>query len=320
MATTGGEGGGAAFFIGDGLLAQKGGDGLEKGAEIDVLARGDAAENAAAAVVGVVGVVLLGTALGDAFKAGSVVEAVAGVDGEHGGGEVGVELAEDGLAETYGATRHDACDGAADGVALGLYLADKSLHLGSAGGVGAAHGVGVGEGEVQFGVGNVNGDVAHLRGVGLDIYAVLTEHEHGEGAGHDAGDGLAGRGTAAAAEVADAVFLLIGEVGVGGAEDVAQFLVVGGTLVGVAHDEADGRTGGLALEYAADDFQRVVFLAAGGEGALSRAAAVELLLNEAQVHLYAGGHAVYHAPDGGTVAFTEGGETEDLAEGVHLGE
>ena len=117
--------------------------------------------------------------------------------------------------------------------------------------------------------------------------------------------------------VANAVFALVGEIGVGGSEDVAQVVVVGGVVLGVAHEKSDGCAGGAALKDAGEKLHLVGFAAWGGEAALSRPAAVELLLDEVGVDVDAGGHAVDDAAYADAVAFAEGGEAEELSEGVH---
>ena len=117
--------------------------------------------------------------------------------------------------------------------------------------------------------------------------------------------------------VANAVFALVGEIGVGGSEDMAQVVVVGGVVLGVAHEKSDGGAGGASFKDAGEEFDLIGFAAWGGEAALSRSAAVELVLNEIGVDVDAGGHAVDDAAYADAVAFAEGGEAEELSEGVH---
>ena len=72
-----------------------------------------------------------------------------------------------------------------------------------------------------------------------------------------------------------------------------------------------------ALKDAGEKLHLVGFAAWGGEAALSRPAAVELLLDEVGGDVDAGGHAVDDAAYADAVAFAEGGEAEELSEGVH---
>ena len=88
-------------------------------------------------------------------------------------------------------------------------------------------------------------------------------------------------------------------------------------LVFVADNEADGRTRGLSLEQPREDFHAVAFLARRGQRALSRAAAVEFVLHDAEVYADACRHAVNHAADGRAVAFAERRQAEYLSKGVH---
>jgi hypothetical protein len=80
----------------------------------------------------------------------------------------------------------------------------------------------------------------------------------GDAAGGDAGRGLARRRAAAAAGVAQAVFQVVGDVGVAGAELGRDVAVVLGALVGVADHQLDRRAGGAALVGAREDLDRVL--------------------------------------------------------------
>ena len=52
--------------------------------------------------------------------------------------------------------------------------------------------------------------------------------------------------------IADAVFLIIGIVGVGRTEDVPQIVVVGRVLIGVAHNKSNGAASSLPFHHAAE--------------------------------------------------------------------
>ena len=326
VAAAGMHRGGTAGGVDGGLVAQEGGDGLEGYAEVDVLAVADAALYAAAVVgagvdaavgAGIEFVVELAATLFGAGKACSILEAFGGVDGEHGGAEVGVELGKDGGAQAGRAAAYEAGDDAAHGVAAAFHVGYEAGHGFGCLGVGAAHGVGFGEREVVAPIVGREGDGAHLRGVGRYADAQRAQGELGQGASHAARHRFAGRRAAAAAVVAQAVAGLVGIVGMRGAEYVAQVVVVGRVLVLIAHDETDGAAGGAAFEYAREYFHAVGLAARGGQGALSRPAAGQFGTDEIHVDGNAGGKAVDDAAKGGAVALAKGGEAQDVAKGVH---
>ena len=317
--------GGISLEVDGVLLLQQGGYGLEGHAEVDVLAVADAALDAAAvvggcghlAIDGAEDIVLLGATGCDAREALAIFEALDGVDAEHGCAEGGVELAELWLAEACRTALDDAGDDAADGVAFGLHLGDELLHLGCLLRIGTAHGIALCQREVVETVVALEGDVADLRGVGLNADAQLAECQLGECSAYTAADGDAGRGASAATMVAYTVFLMIGVVGMGGTEQAAHVLVVLRVLVGVPDDEADGTASGLAFEDAAEQLHLVGLVARGGDLALSWATAVQLALDEVHVDVDACGHAVYDAADGFAVALTKGCQPEYGSETIH---
>ena len=110
--------------------------------------------------------------------------------------------------------------------------------------------------------------------------------------------------------------LIIGVVGMRGTEEAAHVLVVLRVLVVVAHDEPDGAACGFAFEDAAEQFHLVGFVARRGDVALSGAPTVELGLNEVQVDVDAGRHAVDDAANGRAMALAEGGQPEYVAKSV----
>ena len=138
----------------------------------------------------------------------------------------------------------------------------------------------------------------------------------GDGPGGDAHRGLAGAGAAAAAIVADAVLGLVGEVGVARAEQLLDPAVVLGARVLVLDEQADGRAGGQPLEDAGQDPHPVGFAPLGGVPALPRAAAVELALEVGLAQCQPRRDPVDHAADRRPVAFAEGRDPEQRAEGV----
>ena len=327
MAAVSGEGGGAALRVDRLLLTQEGGHGFEHHAEVDVLAVADAALDAATVVghggngggVGGrrdEGVVLLAAALVDAAEAGTVVEALGGIDAQHRLGERGMELGELRLADAWGTAADDAGDDAADGVAVGFHLGDECFHLAGLLRVGTAHCVLLGHCEVVVAVVVVESDRSHLRGVGHHADAHLAEGQLGHGSADDAAQRDACRRASASAVVARTIFIKIGVVGMGGTEERAQVLIVLRVLILVSDDEADGGAGRAPFEDAAEQLYVVGLGALGGQRALAGAAAVELALYEVEVDLDACGHAVDDAADGRPVAFAKGGQCEQMSERV----
>ena len=143
-----------------------------------------------------------------------------------------------------------------------------------------------------------------------------------DGAGRDARGGLARRGTSAAAIIAQAVFGLIGEVGMARAKLVLDLGIVLGALIGVLDQQRDRRSrrhlhAGLGMRHhAGQDFDRVRLLALGGEARLSRTAAIQIVLDVLIGQRDQRRAAIDHAADRDPVAFAEGRDPEQVAEGV----
>jgi hypothetical protein len=116
--------------------------------------------------------------------------------------------------------------------------------------------------------------------------------------------------------VADAVFQLVGQIGMAGAEARRDVAVILGALVGVLDQQRDGRAGGLPLEHAGEDAHRVGFLPLRGEFGLARPAAVQPGLDVRLAQRQARRAAIHHAADRRPVAFAPGGDTEQMAEAV----
>ena len=310
---------------GEGVLGEAdGGDGLEGDAEVDVLAVGDAALDAAGAVGGSAylpvaqdeRVIVRAAAHGGGGKAGAVFEAFGGVDAHHGVGEARLEAVEDGFAEPGGQAGDDAGDGTADGVTFLLQFAKKAFHALREVGVGAADGVGLREVERKPGVREGEGKVADAGGVGADGDALRGEDLPGDGAGDNAGDVLAGGGTSATSGVADAILGFPGVVGVGRAVEVAQGEVVLGARVAVADEEGDGHAGGTPFEKPGEDLEAVFLGAGGGDVGLPGAAAVELMLYLLDGQDNARGAAFDDAADSRPVGFPERGQAIYVPESV----
>src|SRR5690606_24413072 len=106
---------------------------------------------------------------------------------------------------------------------------------------------------------------------------------------------------------AAAVLVVVGVVGVGRAEQVLDGRVVLGLLVGVADQEADRATGGLALEHAGEDFHLVRFLALGGVAAGARLAAIQVALQVVGRQLQPRRAAIDNSHQGRAMALAGGG-------------
>ena len=138
----------------------------------------------------------------------------------------------------------------------------------------------------------------------------------GDRATGDADGGFARGRAPTAAIVADAVFGVVGIVGVAGAVLVFNRAVVAAALVFVHDEQANRRAGGLALEDAGEELQAVGFLARGDVARGAGLAPVEFGLNRGFVQRDACRAAVEDAADGNAVAFAKGGKDEVLADAV----
>ncbi len=155
---------------------------------------------------------------------------------------------------------------------------------------------------------------AHLHQRAADGNAV--QHLAGDGAGGDAHGGFAGGAAAPAAVVADAVFQVVGDVGVAGAVLFGDGAVVAAALVDVLDFQGDGRAGGLAVHDAGEDSDLVGLLPLGGEFRLAGAAAIQPRLDVGFGERDAWRATVDDAADGRAVAFAPGGDAEQVAEAV----
>ena len=160
-------------------------------------------------------------------------------------------------------------------------------------------------------------DLAELHEVAAHGDAVgLVQPFLGDGACRHAACRLARRGTAAAAIVADAVFLPVGVVGVAGTEGVGDIAVVLAALVFVADQQRDGRAGGFAFEHAGQDLHRVRFAALGNVARGAGFAAVQVSLDIGRAQFHSRRATVDDATDGRAVGFAERGDGEEGAESV----
>ena len=101
-----------------------------------------------------------------------------------------------------------------------------------------------------------------------------------------------------------------------GAELLGDGAVVFAALVGVANQQGDGGAGGFALEDAGKDFHAIGFAALGNVTAGAGFTAVEIGLDVVCAKRQAGRAAVDDAANACAVAFAEGGDAEQLSEGI----
>ena len=141
----------------------------------------------------------------------------------------------------------------------------------------------------------------------------------GDGAGRHPADRFTGGGPATAAAGLDAVFRLIGGIGMGGTKSHLHLAVILGPLVLVAHHHGDRRAKGEAIEQAAENLDAIILLAGGGDPALARFAAVELGLDGLLIQWQPGRAAVHDHTHPTAVGFAERADAEKLAEAAAHG-
>jgi len=238
------------------------------------------------------------------------------VDRHHRSGEVAVELAVERRAEAGGDAFRHHFDNRADGILRKAKVVKVGRPFGGGLGVGDPEGVPSDLGGVEAAAVDASG--AHLHHVAGDPqpWHQRSQHLPGHPARRHARRGFAGAGAAAAARIADPVFLVVGDVGMAGAEGLRDLAVILGPLVGVLDHQLDRGAGGPAFEDTRKDADLVCLLALGGELRLAGLAEVEPRLEIGLGECHAGGAAVHRATDGRAVAFAPGGDPEDMSEGV----
>ena len=301
---------------------------LDRKAHHDRLAGRDAAEDAAG-VVGekarlavvahphLVGVLLARERGGG--KARADLDALDRVDAHQRAGEIAVELAVDRRAE---ARRHAFGHHLDDGADRRALLAHAVEKVGE-----ARRRLGVGtEERIVLDLGPIPARAIDRRASPIWISArahVEAGHDLArDGAGRHPHRGLARRGAAAAAIVVQAVFGVVGVAGVARPIDVLDGGIVLGALIDVVDQQRDRRAGGdltagrLVGEHAGQDFDRVRLLPLGGEARLAGPPLVQIGLDIGLAERDARWTAVDHAADRRPVAFAEGRDPEEMAEGI----
>src|SRR5207247_5631950 len=138
----------------------------------------------------------------------------------------------------------------------------------------------------------------------------------GDRARGDADRGLAGGGPAAAAIVAQAVFLPIRVIGVPGPESVGESAVVLALLVLVSDEKADRRAGRPAFEHTGQNLDAVGLLALRHVAGAAGLPPVEVSLDVALGELEPGRAAVHDASVRGPVALAKRSHAIQQAERV----
>src|SRR5580704_9507343 len=256
---------------------------------------------------------MLAAALGSGRHARAELHRLHGVDAHEGVRDIGIEAVEHGLPESRRHAARDHGDARTDRVARGADLPDQLFELRDPCRIGAEEWILVGE----RGVDRRERERADLAQVSVDAHAeaarqVTPRDRTRRGAHHR----LARARASAAAIVAYAVLLLVGVVGMPGAEAVLDLLVVARPRVGVLDHEPDGRAGGASFEHAGEDAHLVALAALADEVRGAGAPAVDVLLQVRLAQLEPRRTAVDDAPERRAVTLAEGGDREELADGV----
>src|ERR1700733_15115211 len=236
-----------------------------------------------------------------------------GVDAHHRGRDIGIELVEYRLAQARGHAFRAHRDARADRLAGGTYVPDQLLELGYSLRVGTEERVVVG----RTGLERRQCQCADLAQVAIDAYRQAlgqvfacdrpSRHSH---------HGLARRGAAATAMIAQAVFLLVGIVGVSGAETISQAVIVARAGVAVLDQQSDWRAGGAPFEHAGQYPHLVGFAPLTHELRAAGATPVDVTLQIGRFQRQSRGTAVDDAAQCRPVALAEAGDREQSAYGV----
>ena len=142
----------------------------------------------------------------------------------------------------------------------------------------------------------------------------LGQQLFGNGSSRHAANCFAGRGASTTTAGLNAVLRLVGGIGMGGPKGHLHLLVIAGPLVFVAHQHGDRCAQGDPIEQTAEDFNLVVFLARGGDFALTRFAAIQFGLDGIEVEVEPWRAAIHDHPHPTSVGFPEGADLKELAE------
>ena len=100
---------------------------------------------------------------------------------------------------------------------------------------------------------------------------------------------------------------------------MSNILVVLAARIAVRYDEPDWCSCRASFEEAREKLHFIALLSGCGQGGLTGLTAVELMLYFIEINSHACGHPVDNAADCRAMAFAEVGETEECAEGIHIG-
>ena len=128
--------------------------------------------------------------------------------------------------------------------------------------------------------------------------------------------GLARRTAAATTRVADAVFLPVAVIGMARAELRGDVGVIPAARVGVADQQRDRGAGGAAFVHAREDLHFIGLASGRGVAALAGGAALQVVDELLRRDLQPRRAPVDDAADGRAVRFAEGGDRQQLAEGI----
>jgi hypothetical protein len=262
------------------LLDGDGGDGLDGGSQHDVLSAGYSGQDSSR-VVGREpgcqhGVVVFAPEHAAGRETCPDLDALDRSHAHERCGHAGVKLVKDRLSEARWDSAGADLDDAAQGVAQGRDLPDPFLPALDRAVVGREEGSV--SGTLQICAFGRDASKLHRGGPDGNPQRLQKGRRHGS-AGH-AGHGLPPRGAASATIVAQAVLGLVGHVPVARAENVLEFTVIPGALVGIFDDKANGGACGAAFEESGQKADTVRFIAGGdGLAALAGPALVKLCLN-----------------------------------------
>ncbi|AEM42160.1 hypothetical protein KVU_2321 [Ketogulonicigenium vulgare WSH-001] len=256
---------------------------------------------------------ILAAAQGGGSHAFADLDPFDGVDRHHGAGQIAVELAIDWRAKADGHALCHNLDHGTDGiVVLAAQVIQRVVPQHGGFGIGAPEIIAADFVPVKAAA--VNGACAHLHHItgDFDLRCQRLQHLAGDTASGDARRSLARGRASTTAIIADAVFLVIGDIGVTGTKALGDIAIIFRALVGVADQQLDRGAGGLALEHAGQDLDRIGLLPLGGVAVLAGFALVQPMLQQRLVDRNAGRAAVHDSAQRRPVAFTPGGKAEQV--------
>ncbi len=290
-----------------------------------LLAGGNTAKNAAIVVAGEIRAIVTGAHLVTSLapvkrgqrETATNLDTLDRIDRHHRGGKVTVQLAIDGLAKAgrYAVgndfeNRTGGTSGLADSIEIGFPFTGRHR-------VGAEKRVVTGLVPVKaVAVDPVRSDLHDTTADPEGLAQSGFQHPVGNGARGHTHRRLARRGPSATAIIANAVFLLIGEVGMARPELAGDLAVILRPLVLVADQHGDRGAGRHPLEHAGQNLDLIFLAALCDKTALPRLAAIKIGLQVRFGQRHTRRHPIDDAADAGAVAFTKAGEGKEGSEAV----